>query len=189
MFGIHIGRLCAVAVPHELDDSLAGVDLVPQPLAEFAMTGRKVVLRDGVEPEGAHSGGDGLAGGAQFFTDGGKEETQPVHVVSASKVHGCSQLVRRVLTITNSDIGKQQRSPYVILPPPLFLLRDFFARQPAIRMTMKSLLCSPQGFSPAIIHSHLISPSNSGFQALYTVPSPRPVRRSPIKAVGRTNVA
>ena len=84
--GIHLGRFGTVAVADELDESLAGVDLLPQPPSQLAVAGGKIILRDGIEPEGAHSGGDILTGGPQLLADGGKEKTWAVHAVSASKV-------------------------------------------------------------------------------------------------------
>ena len=77
--GVHVGRFGAVAVADELDEALAGVDLLAQPLAQLAVAGGEVVLGDRVEPEGADGGGDGLPGGAQLFADGGEEKARAVH--------------------------------------------------------------------------------------------------------------
>ena len=71
---------------NELDESLAGVDLLPQPPSQLAVAGGKIILRNRIEPEGAYSDSDGLASGPQLLADGGKEKTWAVHAVSASKV-------------------------------------------------------------------------------------------------------
>ena len=89
---VHVGRFGAVAVADELDEALAGVDLLPQPLAQFAVAGGEVVLGDGVVPQGADGGGDGLAGGAQLLADGGDEQ--------AGRFMGSASGRRRLLSIT-----------------------------------------------------------------------------------------
>ena len=68
--GVYLRRFGAVAVSDELNEPLAGVDLLPQPLSQFAVAGGKVVLRDRVKAEVAYRGGDLLAGGPQLLADG-----------------------------------------------------------------------------------------------------------------------
>ena len=85
--GVHLGRFGAVAVADELDEALAGVDLLAQPLSQLAVAGGEVVLGDRVESERAHGGGDGLPSGEQLLADGGEEKARAVHAASASKVH------------------------------------------------------------------------------------------------------
>ena len=58
---IHGGRLCPVALADDLDEALAGVDLVAQDLAEVAWLGAGDFLEDGRVPQPCKDGGDATA--------------------------------------------------------------------------------------------------------------------------------
>ena len=90
VFRIHVGRFGAVGVADELDEALAGVDLLAQPLAQLAVAGGEVVLGDWIEPEGGDGGRDGLPDGAQLLADGGEEKARAAHAGSGSTVHSLS---------------------------------------------------------------------------------------------------
>lgn len=88
IFRINIRRFGTVPLAHRLDKALARIELLTQPLAQFAVAGGKVILGDWIESECANRGGNRLTGGAQLLTDGGEKETLSVHTMSAFKVFG-----------------------------------------------------------------------------------------------------
>ena len=76
---IDFGGLGTIALAHQLDEAFASIELFAEPLAQFAIAGGKVVLRDGIEPERADRPGHSLPGGPQLLTDSGKKHTRSVH--------------------------------------------------------------------------------------------------------------
>ncbi len=76
---INLRRLRAVTLAHDLQQPLAGIDLVAEPLAQLAVAGGKVVLRNGIVAQRADGGGHGVAGRAKFLADGGKKKPRAVH--------------------------------------------------------------------------------------------------------------
>ena len=55
--GVHFPRFGAVALADDLDQTRASIDLFAQPLAQLAVAGGKVVLRNRIKTQRVHGGG------------------------------------------------------------------------------------------------------------------------------------
>jgi hypothetical protein len=76
---IHRRRLRAVALADELDETLAGVDLVAQDLAEVAGLGAEDFLNDGRVAQPGKDRGDATAGLPKLRRDAGDKDGRLVH--------------------------------------------------------------------------------------------------------------
>jgi hypothetical protein len=77
--GIHSGRLRAVALTDDLDEALAGVDLVAQNLAEVPGLGAKDFLDDGCVTEPRKDCGDATAYLPELRRDAGNKYGRLIH--------------------------------------------------------------------------------------------------------------
>ena len=74
IIGIHYGRLRPVALADDLDEALAGVDLVAQDLAEVALLGAEDFLKGGRVAQPCKDGSDATAYLAKLRRDAGDKD-------------------------------------------------------------------------------------------------------------------
>jgi hypothetical protein len=82
---IYRGRLRPIALADDLDEALAGVDLVAQDLAQVAWPGAKGFLKDGRVAQSCKDGGDAAAYLAKLRRDAGDKDGRLVHGTGATK--------------------------------------------------------------------------------------------------------
>ena len=79
ILGIHRRRFRAVALANDLDEALAGIDLVAQDLAEVTGLGAEDFLNDRRVTQPCKDGGDAAACLAEFRRDAGDKHGRLVH--------------------------------------------------------------------------------------------------------------
>ena len=96
--GIHHGRLPPVALADDLDEALAGVDLVAQDLAKVAWFGAEDFLKDGLVAQARKNAGDATAYLAKLRRDAGDKDGRLAHGTAGSQcrslIKGCDTLSR-----------------------------------------------------------------------------------------------
>jgi hypothetical protein len=96
ILGIHRRRFRAVALADNLDEPLAGVDLVAQDLAEVTGLGAEDFLNDGRVAQACKDGGDAAASLPKLRRDAGDKDGRLVHgpFVNLSDLYPQNAMIR-----------------------------------------------------------------------------------------------